>query len=162
MSHRRQTLARALLDSCTENRLMIATAESCTGGWVAKTLTDLPGSSAIFDRGFVTYSNEAKMELLNVPATTLDRWGAVSQQTVIAMTQGALRHSRANLAVAISGIAGPGGGTEDKPVGSVWIAWQQRDRDPISLLHHFDGDRDAVRAQSVTTALEGLLQLVMR
>ena len=159
MNEKHDELARALLDTCRERKLMVTTAESCTGGWVAKVLTDLPGSSAVFERGFVTYSNEAKMELLDVPAETLEQWGAVSEQTVIAMTAGALRHSRADLAVAISGIAGPGGATPDKPVGTVWFAWQHRGTTATTRLAHFDGGRDSVRSQAVTTALSRLLNL---
>ncbi len=154
-----RALARELLQCCTGRQLKIATAESCTGGWVAKVMTDLPGSSAVFERGFVTYSNEAKMELLDVPAETLGSWGAVSEQTVIAMTAGALTHSRADLAVAISGIAGPGGGAEDKPVGTVWFAWQRRGDEATTTRHHFYGNRDVIRHQAVTTALIGLLEL---
>ncbi len=155
--HRR--LAHDLLRCCQRRGLKIATAESCTGGWVAKVMTDLPGSSAVFECGFVTYSNEAKMTLLDVPQATLSRWGAVSEQTVVAMTAGVLVHSRADLAVAISGIAGPGGGTPDKPVGTVWFAWQQRGHTATAHCHHFHGNRDLVRHQAVTTALIGLLEL---
>ncbi len=154
-----QELARSLLDSCTANHLKIATAESCTGGWVAKILTDLPGSSAIFDRGFVTYSNEAKMDMLDVPMQTIEQWGAVSQQTVMAMTLGALTNSRAQLAVAISGIAGPSGASPRKPVGTVWFAWQRQGQQAQTAIQRFYGDRDSVRSQAVTTALRGLLEL---
>ena len=157
MNDEHDELARALLEACRERKLMVTTAESCTGGWVAKVLTDLPGSSAVFERGFVTYSNEAKMELLDVPTETLEQWGAVSEQTVIAMTAGALRHSHADLAVAISGIAGPGGAMPDKPTGTVWFAWRRKGAAATTQLAHFDGDRDAVRSQAVTTALKGLL-----
>jgi len=159
MMNQHLKLANALLASCTKKQLMMTTAESCTGGWVAKTLTDLPGSSAIFDRGFVTYSNEAKMEMLDVPSSVIEQYGAVSRQTVIAMTQGALAHSRAELAVAISGIAGPGGGSQDKPVGTVWFAWQQQGQQAQTAKHRFYGNRDFVRHQAVTTALIGLLEL---
>ncbi len=152
-------LARSLLDSCTANHLKIATAESCTGGWVAKILTDLPGSSAVFDRGFVTYSNEAKMDMLDVPMQTIEQWGAVSQQTVMAMTLGALTNSRAQLAVAISGIAGPSGGSPGKPVGTVWFAWQRQGQQAQTAIQRFYGDRDSVRSQAVTTALRGLLEI---
>ena len=152
-------LARSLLDSCTANHLKVATAESCTGGWVAKILTDLPGSSAVFDRGFVTYSNEAKMDMLDVPMQTIEQWGAVSQQTVMAMTLGALTNSRAQLAVAISGIAGPSGGSPSKPVGTVWFAWQRQGQQAQTAIQRFYGDRDSVRSQAVTTALRGLLEI---
>jgi nicotinamide-nucleotide amidase len=137
---------------------MLATAESCTGGWVAKVCTDLAGSSAWFERGFVTYSNAAKHEMLGVAADTLARFGAVSEQTVLEMVEGALVHSRARWALAISGVAGPGGGTADKPVGSVWFAWAGPDAWRLARRCQFDGDRDAVRCQAVHTALEVLLQ----
>ncbi|MCG6866879.1 MAG: nicotinamide-nucleotide amidohydrolase family protein [Thiogranum sp.] len=137
---------------------MLATAESCTGGWVAKVCTDLAGSSVWFERGFVTYSNAAKQEMLGVAADTLTRFGAVSEQTVLEMVEGALAHSRARWALAISGVAGPGGSTADKPVGSVWFAWAGPDAWRLARRCQFDGDRDAVRYQAVRTALEVLLQ----
>lgn len=152
-------LARQLLQICQRRGVMVATAESCTGGWVAKVLTDLPGSSAMLDRGFVTYSNEAKMELLDVTVSTLETHGAVSRETVLEMTAGALTHSRAQFTVAISGIAGPGGGSPDKPVGTVWFAWRSRDGATEAQRQHFEGDRGSVRAQAVTTALTGLIAL---
>lgn len=138
--------------------MMLAVAESCTGGWLAKAITDIPGSSAWFDRGFVTYSNAAKMELLGVQAETLARHGAVSEATVREMAVGALEHSHAALSVAISGIAGPGGGTPDKPVGTVWIAWADRQGQVSAKRFLFPGDRPAVRAQAVVAACEGLLE----
>ena len=134
------------------------TAESCTGGWVAAALTAIAGSSAWFDRGFVTYSNEAKQDMLGVQAATLVRHGAVSEATVAEMVTGALAASRASHAVAISGIAGPSGGSADKPVGTVCFAWGGRDAPPHCETRHFDGDRTAVRAQAVIHALEGLLR----
>jgi nicotinamide-nucleotide amidase len=139
---------------------MLATAESCTGGWVAKVCTDLAGSSDWFERGFVTYSNAAKQELLGVAADTLTRFGAVSEQTVLAMVCGVLAHSRAQWALAVSGIAGPGGGAPDKPVGSVWFAWAGPGNRRLSRCCRFEGDRDAVRAQAVAMAIEVLLQQV--
>ncbi len=138
---------------------MLAAAESCTGGWVAKLLTDRAGSSDWFERGFVTYSNDAKREMLGVPAETLTRFGAVSEATVRAMAEGALAHSRAHYAVAISGIAGPTGGTPEKPVGTVWFAWAAPGGTTSRCLH-YAGDRDAVRRQAVTTALEELLGVI--
>ena len=135
----------------------VAVAESCTGGWVAKLITDIPGSSAWFDRGFVTYSNAAKQDLLDVEQATLEAHGAVSEPTARAMVAGTLAHSRADLAVAITGIAGPGGGSAEKPVGTVWIAWGARDAEPEARCHHFAGDRDAVRAQAAAEALRGLI-----
>ncbi len=140
----------------------VSTAESCTGGWLAKTLTDLPGSSDWFEYGFVSYGNNAKQDLLAVPAETLDRYGAVSAEAVAAMADGALSRSGAELAVAVTGIAGPDGGSTDKPVGTVWFAWARRGRDPISRCRRFDGDRDAVRRQAVVAALSGLLELLDR
>lgn len=136
---------------------MLTCAESCTGGAIAAALTDLAGSSAWFDRGFVTYSNGSKREMLGVREQTLQQFGAVSSETVCEMAQGALVHSPAQLSVAVSGIAGPGGGTPDKPVGTVWLAWATPDGvEPV--CKHFTGDRAAVRAATVDHALRGLLQ----
>ena len=137
---------------------MLATAESCTGGWVAKVITQVSGSSQWFDRGFVTYSNIAKQEMLAVSAETLQQHGAVSEATVREMAVGALRHSHAQVALAISGIAGPGGGTADKPVGMVCFAWATADGPVRAATHRFQGNRDSIRRQAVLTALEGLLQ----
>ena len=144
-------------------KLVVTTVESCTGGWIAKCLTDVPGSSAWFERGFVTYSNEAKSALIGVPETVLDKHGAVSASVVFAMAEGALRNASADIAVAVSGVAGPDGGTGEKPVGTVWLAWAQRESDQIHCvagLKHFGGDREAVRRQTVAAALEGLIALV--
>lgn len=138
----------------------LALAESCTGGWIAKIITDVPGSSAWFERGFVTYSNTAKVDLLAVPQALLDRRGAVSCETVDAMAAGALRHSRAEIAVAVSGIAGPDGGSPDKPVGTVWLAWAVQDRPGHSRCYTFSGDREAVRRQAVVAALAGILEIL--
>lgn len=135
----------------------LVTAESCTGGWVAQSLTAIVGSSAWFDRGFVTYSNAAKQDMLGVPEATLSRHGAVSEATARAMAQGAIAHSRGDWAIAITGIAGPSGGTPDKPVGTVCFAWAQRDGGCEAQTCRFDGDRQAVREQSVIHALQGLL-----
>lgn len=150
-----------LADSLGSNLLAlqwrVATAESCTGGWLSKVLTDVAGSSAWFDRGFITYSNEAKSDMLGVDAAVIATHGAVSVATATAMANGALQYSRADLSVAITGIAGPGGGSEAKPVGTVWFAWARRDGKLITTLHQFAGDRAAVRRQSVNIALEGLL-----
>jgi nicotinamide-nucleotide amidase len=134
----------------------LACAESCTGGGIAAALTDVAGSSAWFDRGFVSYSNQAKQEMLGVSPETLLRHGAVSRETVMEMARGALDRSRAQLSVAVSGIAGPGGGTRDKPVGTVWIAWATAN-DVAAVHRHFPGDRAAVRAATVDVALFGLL-----
>jgi len=139
----------------------LATAESCTGGWVAQSVTAIAGSSAWFDRGFVTYSNAAKVEMLGVPETTLERHGAVSEATARAMAQGALAHSRADWAVAITGIAGPTGGTPEKPVGMVCFAWAQRDGGCEALTCHFAGTRAEVREQAARLALSGALKRAM-
>lgn len=138
----------------------VATAESCTAGWVAKALTDVPGSSGWVEGGYIVYSNAAKMRDLKVPAATLRRHGAVSRATVLAMARGALRASGVDLAVAISGIAGPDGGTVAKPVGTVWfgIAGRQRARRARATLQVFSGDREAVRRKSVACALQLILQ----
>ena len=135
----------------------LAIAESCTGGWVAKAITDISGSSDWFDRGFVTYSNAAKQELLGVDAGLIEGHGAVSAPVVRAMVEGALAHSRAEVALAVSGIAGPGGGSPEKPVGTVWFAWGQAGGGSVTRRECFAGDREAVRAQAVHTALFGLL-----
>ena len=143
-----------------EQSRMLVTAESCTGGWVAKCITDIAGSSAWFDRGFVTYSNRAKQDMLDVAAATLEVHGAVSADTVSEMVRGALAHSRADVAVAVSGIAGPGGGAPDKPVGTVWFAWLVPGGAPRVDRRQFDGDREAVRRQAVARALEGLVDVL--
>ncbi|MCL2525232.1 MAG: nicotinamide-nucleotide amidase [Betaproteobacteria bacterium] len=138
----------------------LAAAESCTGGWLAQAVTAIAGSSAWFDRGFVTYSNAAKMDMLGIPEATLERHGAVSEATARAMAEGALAKSRADWAVAITGIAGPGGGSPDKPVGAVCFAWAAKESGCLAQTRHFPGDRTAVREQSVRHALRGLLQLL--
>ena len=138
----------------------VATAESCTGGWIAKALTDIAGSSQWFVEGFVTYSNEAKVLRLGVAPTVLRNPGAVSEATVRAMAAGAIRRTGAHLAVAVTGIAGPGGAVPGKPVGTVWIGWAVRHGRAIRVavqLKHFRGDREAVRRKTVRAALEGLL-----
>ena len=151
-----------LAEKLLSRRRTVATAESCTGGWIAKVITDLPGSSDWFGYGVVSYSNPAKQELLGVPATLLIEHGAVSEPVVIAMAEGILRRSDADLAVAVSGIAGPSGGSADKPVGLVWFAWAvMGDRGLMvkAEQRQFEGDRDAVRRQTVALALDGLLDL---
>ncbi len=140
--------------------LMLATAESCTGGWVAQAVTAVAGSSDWFERGFVTYSNAAKQEMLGVSAGTLAAHGAVSEQTAREMAAGALAHSRAQVAVAITGIAGPAGGSPEKPVGTVCFAWTQNGGAPVAQTRKFEGDRESVRRQSVIAALQGVLQLL--
>lgn len=154
-----QLLATRLGERLSAAGMQLALAESCTGGWVAKIVTDIVGSSQWFDRGFVTYTNVSKQELLGVPAETLASDGAVSAATVAAMAQGALARSRAHLSCAISGIAGPGGATPAKPVGLVWFAWAVRDGAVRTAQQVFAGDREAVRRQAVAHALEGLLDV---
>jgi nicotinamide-nucleotide amidase len=139
----------------------VTTAESCTGGWIAKSLTDIAGSSQWFVDGFVTYSDESKRRRLGVPRSVLDSRGAVSEATVRAMARGALERSRAKIAVAVTGIAGPGGAVRGKPVGTVWLGWASRRGRTIRVatqLRNFRGDRDAVRRKTVRAALEGLLR----
>ena len=154
-----QALARTLGDTAQAAHHTLVTAESCTGGWIAKVLTDIAGSSAWFECGIAAYSYESKQALLGVRPETLELHGAVSRETVLEMVSGALVHSGATLSVAVTGIAGPGGGTSDKPVGTVWIAWKRRGGYATAELFHFDGDREAVRRQTVHAALEGLLRL---
>ena len=139
---------------------MLATAESCTGGWVAKVCTDRIGSSHWFERGFVTYTNESKQELLGVQPSTLEQFGAVSEQVVTEMARGALEHSHARGSLSISGIAGPGGGSPGKPVGTVCFGWCVADAEPITESVQFEGDREAVRRQAVAHALQGVLDVV--
>ena len=136
---------------------MLVTAESCTGGWVAQAVTSIAGSSEWFERGFVTYSNAAKQELLGVKQATLKKHGAVSEETARAMARGALARSRGTIALAVTGVAGPGGGTAEKPVGMVCFAWATPDG-VRSETRNFSGDRDAVRRQSVIRALEGVME----
>ena len=150
--------ATAVGERLRDARLSLVTAESCTGGWIAKVVTDIPGSSDWFDCGMATYSYEAKQAMLGVRPETLEFHGAVSRETVLEMVAGALVHSGAGVAVAVTGIAGPSGGTEDKPVGTVWIAWKRRGGYPLAEAFHFDGDREAVRRQTVAAVLGGLLQ----
>jgi nicotinamide-nucleotide amidase len=143
-----------------DGRRSVATAESCTGGWIAKALTDIAGSSQWFTEGFVTYSNESKILSLGVSRSVLEAHGAVSEAVVRAMARGALKHSGAQLSVAVTGIAGPGGAVAGKPVGTVWLGWAQRRGRTIRVavqLKHLRGDRDAVRRKTVRAALEGLL-----
>ncbi len=137
---------------------MLALAESCTGGGAAQAVTEVAGSSGWFDRGFVTYSNEAKMEMLGVSAGALKQYGAVSEEVAREMAAGALRHSRAQMAASSTGIAGPGGGSAEKPVGMVCFAWATADGVLVSRTCQFVGDREAVRRQSVATLLQGVLK----
>jgi nicotinamide-nucleotide amidase len=143
--------------ACLEHHLTIATAESCTGGWAAQVITHTAGSSAWFERGFVTYDNAAKVDMLNVRQATLEEFGAVSLETAAEMAGGALKNSNALISLAISGIAGPTGGSPGKPVGTVCFAWCLRGQMPQTECFHFDGDREAVRRQAVVYGLQGLL-----
>lgn len=151
-------LARRLGRLARRRGVMIATAESCTGGGVAEAITRIPGSSAWFDRGFVTYSNEAKRRMLGVRTRTLEDHGAVSEPVARQMAIGALRKSGADVALAITGIAGPGGGSREKPVGLVWFAWAMQGGAVLTESRRFDGDRESVRLQSVERAVEGLIE----
>ena len=151
-------LLHAVAEALRVNGWMLATAESCTGGWIAKLCTDLAGSSVWFERGFVTYSNEAKQDMLGVQAATLAQYGAVSEAVTAEMAAGVLQHSRAQVAVSVSGIAGPGGGTATKPVGTVCFGWAVQGGEVRTATRTFQGDREAVRYQAVQYALNGVLQ----
>ncbi len=140
--------------------LKLATAESCSGGWVAKTITDLPGSSAWFEAAIVCYSNESKHDLLGVSKAIIDEFGAVSGDTVLAMTDGVFDHTSADVVVSVSGIAGPDGGSDDKPVGTIWLCWGKRDKSSYTNKFHFAGDREAVRLQAVEAALNSVMDLM--
>lgn len=153
------TLATQLGATLTQRGWTMALAESCTGGMASQYITAIPGSSSCFERGFVTYSNSAKIELLDVSSETLEHCGAVSEETAREMAKGALDHSHTQLTGAITGVAGPDGGTPDKPVGMVCFAWAGPDGSLHSETHHFPGDRDAIRRQSVETLFKGLLRL---
>jgi len=152
-------LAQQVGAALKERGLMLVTAESCTGGWVAMELTAIAGSSHWFERGYVTYSNAAKREELGVSEETLGRHGAVSEETVREMAAGALQHGRGQVALAITGVAGPTGGSRDKPVGTVCFAWAHGSK-ISSETRRFDGDRESVRRQSVLRALQGVLELL--
>jgi nicotinamide-nucleotide amidase len=149
-----------LADLLAGRNQMLAVAESCTGGWVAKSLTDLAGSSRWFECGFVTYTNAAKQAMLGVPEATLREHGAVSETTVLAMVDGVLARSRADVALAISGIAGPGGAVPGKPVGTVCFAWAIRPDYRLAETRRFDGDRNAVRQQAVVHSLTRLVTIL--
>lgn len=156
-------LSAALVNALAAADKTVATAESCTGGWLAKAITDIPGSSAVFGYGVVSYSNGAKASLLGVDAGTLEKHGAVSAEVVAEMANGALGLSAADMAVAVSGVAGPSGGSKDKPVGTVWFAWAWKGRVGVKTetqCMHFTGDRDTVRRQTVMGALHGLIERI--
>lgn len=143
-----------------EKQSMLVTAESCTGGQIAQVITSIAGSSQWFERGFVTYTNLAKQEMLGVAPEILQAHGAVSEPTARAMAEGALRYSQADISVAVTGIAGPEGGTAEKPVGTVWLAWAKRNGSCEAKCCQFTGDRAAIRMQATKVALQGILQLV--
>ena len=155
-------LSARLGESCRRAGLLVATAESCTGGGVGEAITRTAGSSAWYDRGFVTYSNEAKVDLLGVKQETIGSHGAVSEAVAREMALGALHQSVADLAVAVTGVAGPDGGTATKPVGLVWFAWASLDGEVRAKFEVFGGDRAAVRAQAVLESLKGLVELASR
>ena len=152
-----ESLARQIGEQLLEHGWLLATAESCTGGWVSAAITAIAGSSQWFERGYVTYSNQAKQEMLGVQASTLEHHGAVSEAAVLEMASGAINHSGAQCAVAISGIAGPGGGSTEKPAGTICFAWALPGS-VEAVTQHFSGDRKSVRSQSVHLSLQGLLQ----
>ena len=156
-------LAEALVSELTIGGKAVATAESCTGGWVAKAITDVAGSSAVFGYGIVTYANGAKESIIGVQNKTLEEHGSVSPQVVEEMAKGTLRLSGADIAVAVSGVAGPGGGTDEKPVGTVWFGWAVRDGANAVVetrCEHFTGDRELVREASVAYALQGVRERI--
>lgn len=153
------SLVERLAAQLRERGQRVCTAESCTGGLIAKTLTDLAGSSDWFDRGFVTYSNRAKSDMLGVPASVIEDYGAVSEAVATAMASGALRHSEAEYAIAVTGVAGPGGGSAEKPVGTVWIATAGPDQQQAQV-YRFDGDRAAVRDATLLHALQMLAGII--
>lgn len=153
-------LAAQVGESLKSHGFMLAAAESCTGGGVAQAVTEISGSSEWFERGFVTYANTSKVEMLGVSEETLRIHGAVSEATTREMAEGALRRSHAHVALAVSGIAGPTGGTPDKPVGTVWFAWSLRNGATHARLHHLSGNRSEIRVQSVRIALQGVLELL--
>jgi nicotinamide-nucleotide amidase len=147
-----------LAKKLTDAGFVMATAESCTGGGIAQALTDISGSSQWFDSGIVTYSNEAKQRLLGVPSELINKWGAVSEVVAKSMAEGAVRQDGVDLAVAVTGIAGPTGGTKEKPVGTVWIAWKLQNSQAETHCYRFDGDRSEVRQATMNAAITGLLE----
>jgi len=150
------------LGACMKDKgLKLATAESCTGGWIAKIITDIPGSSEWFTGSVVCYSNESKVSLLGVQESTLTDFGAVSGDTVMEMVDGLFDHTNADVAVGISGVAGPDGGTDDKPVGLVWLGWGKRGKSVYAKPFNFAGDREEVRKQSIAQSLNNLLDLLV-
>ncbi len=157
-----ERLVRDLGGLLLEREETLVVAESCTGGWVGKVITEQPGSSGWFSCGFVTYSNDAKLRLLGMREETISVHGAISGETASEMAEGALKVGRADWSLAVTGIAGPGGGTEAKPVGTVWFAWAGRIQPSETEMRRFEGNRHAVRAQSVEHALSGLLKFLQK
>ena len=155
-----EALARKVGDALKANKQVLVTAESCTGGWASQAVTAIEGSSAWFERGFVTYSNAAKHELLGVEKATLAKYGAVSEETAREMAEGALRHSKGTVSLSITGVAGPSGGSAEKPVGTVCFGWARKGYPARVETRRFPGDRESVRRQSVVHALEGVLALL--
>ncbi|MXP49623.1 nicotinamide-nucleotide amidase [Pantoea sp. Eser] len=151
-----QALSTQIGEKLKQQHATVTCAESCTGGWIAKVFTDISGSSAWFERGFVTYSNEAKQQLVGVQATSLEQYGAVSEAVVREMAQGARHAAQADYAISVSGIAGPDGGSAEKPVGTVWFGFAGLQDKVLTFQQHFSGDREAVRRQSVAWALQRL------
>jgi nicotinamide-nucleotide amidase len=160
MAERAATLSVQVVSALRKAGLVVSTAESCTGGWIAKQLTDIPGSSAVFDSGLVCYSNAAKQTLLDVDPAAIADHGSVSEQVVRAMAQGALMHAKSDLAVAVSGVAGPDGGSELKPVGTVWFALAKRGSVTMTRCEYLPGGREEVRLGAVIISLEMILQAV--
>lgn len=152
--------AARLLRLCRDNGVMLTTAESCTGGMIAAAITDIPGSSDVFERGFVTYSNKSKTELLDVPVKLIENKGAVSEEVAIAMAEGAIRNSAANLAASVTGIAGPSGGTKEKPVGLVYIAICKKNTKTTSFRYNFAGSRDYIRKKTTDYVLSLLIEAI--
>ena len=151
-------LAKNVIEAARDAKWMICTVESCTGGMIFAGLTDIAGASAVLDRGFITYSNQAKQEMVGVGVDTLEAHGAVSQQSAAAMAVGGITHSAANISLSVTGVAGPGGGSSDKPVGLVWMAIATKDGVQISKRFDFSGDRQAVRSQAVEAGLTLILE----
>ena len=154
------TLSTKLGEALLKHESILSLAESCTGGMVSSVITEIAGSSAWFDCGFVTYSNAAKQKMLGVSAATIEQYGAVSEQTALEMAMGAINHSQANIAGSITGIAGPSGGTINKPVGTVCFAWVMQGKEAITATHHFKHDRQGNRQQATLTLLNGLIDLI--
>jgi nicotinamide-nucleotide amidase len=145
-----------------KRRLTICTAESCTGGLISKLFTDKPGASEWFDCAFITYTNQAKKQMLGVKQSTLTNSGAVSQPTVLEMSEGAIKNSESNISIATSGVAGPDGGTKEKPIGMVWISWSGRNYETVSECFYFDGDRDSIRFQAAKAAIKGAVKYIVK